>query len=214
MAGVEWFEPENASSPKGRARSQASARKPSGPGPRKKRPWVEVDEYGEPVPLTAAQRAKLAERSTNLCLWHLGRGPRTRQQLAQALTAKGVPDDLAVEVLDRLEGYRYVDDAAFADAYVRSRHTGQRKGAAVIRFELARKGVPAEVAAQALEQVTAESEEENARALLARKVTATRGLDRAKRVNRLAGMLVRKGYRPGLAYQLVREVLATDGDEE
>jgi regulatory protein len=41
-----------------------------------------------------------------------------------------------------------------------------------------------------------------------------RGLDRAVATRRLAGMLARKGYAPGLAFEVVREALGDALDED
>jgi regulatory protein len=184
-------------------------------GPRKPRMWVEVDEDGEPLPLDEKQAAKLRERAQNLCLWHLGQGPRTRKQLTDAMTKHGVPVDMSESVLAKLEEYNYVNDKSFADNYVRSRHEGQQhKGASAIRYELIRKGVDADTIAEALEQVTPESEMENARVLVAKKLASTRRLERQKRVNRLVGMLARKGYPPGVAYQVVKEAIDAEDPED
>lgn len=184
-------------------------------GPRKPRTWVAVGEDGEPVALDAAQLTKLRARAENLCLWHLGQGARTRKQLLDAMLKKGVPADMAESILLKLAEYNYVNDADFAGAYVRSRHGSQRKGASVIRYDLKRKGIDDETIAQALEQVTEESEMDNARALVAAKIASTRSLERQKRVNRLVGMLARKGYGPGLAFQVVRDAIdADDPDDE
>ena len=188
---------------------RSQRRKPSGP----KRPkrWVEVDEFGEPLPLTDEQMSKLRERAQSLCVWHLGRGPRTEKELRSAMTRKGVPSEMADDVLAKLAGFGYVNDEQFADNFVRSRHTNMRKGASVIRQELRRKGIDDEVAAHALEQITEESEREAATTLVTRKLRSTQSLEPAKRVQRLVAMLARKGYPPGLCFQVVREAIA---DEE
>lgn len=182
--------------------------------PRKPRTWVPVDEYDEPIPLDATQLTKLRGRAENLCIWHLGQGPRTRKQLLDAMTKKGVPVDMAEGVLDKLEGYNYINDAEFADNYVRSRHGSQHKGASVIRYDLRRKGVDDQTIAEALEQVTPESELDNARMLVAKKLPSTRSLERQKRVNRLVGMLARKGYGPGVAFQVVRDAIDVEDRED
>ena len=64
-----------------------------------------------------------------------------------------------------------------------------------------------ETARAALEQVDDDDEADTARALVARRVRATRGLDRDKRMARLVGMLARKGYPGGLAMRVVRDAL-------
>lgn len=195
-------------------RSKTSTRGRRSSGPRKPKTWVPVDEFGEPVPLTDDQTTRLRERAENLCLWHLGRGPRTEKELRTAMTRKGVPDDMADAILTKLAGFNYVNDEQYAANFVRSRHTHQRKGASVIRQELRRKGVDDDVVAEALEQITEDSERTQASALVARKLASTRTLDPSKRVQRLVAMLARKGYPPGLCYQVVRDAIAEEEADE
>ena len=174
---------------------------------RQPRMWVKVDEFGELVPLTEDETVKLRERAQNLCLWHLGQGPRTRHQLMTAMTKHGVPEGMATEVVDRLADYNYVNDVDYAANYVRSRVATQRKGTLVVRQELRRKGVDDATVAEALAAVDPADEATNARLLVDRKLASTRGLDHAKRVQRLVGMLARKGYPAGMAYTVIREAI-------
>ena len=115
-------------------------------------------------------------------------------------------------MLDRLEDVRLVDDAAYADGWVRSRHVGRGLSRRAIGQELARRGVADEVASEALAGIDGHAEEERARALVTAKLPASRGLDLAVRTRRLIGMLARKGYPPGLATRVVREQLALEAD--
>jgi regulatory protein len=135
---------------------------------------------------------------------------KSRRELADALAAKDVPDEVATRVLDRFEQVGLVDDAAFADTWVRSRQAGRGLSRRALSHELRRKGVSDDVIAESLEQVDAETEREAAAALVARKLPSTRGLDPARRTRRLVGMLARKGYGPGLAAGVVREALAQE----
>ncbi len=134
--------------------------------------------------------------------------PRTRAQLAERMVAKDVPEQVATDVLDRFEEVGLVDDGAFAEAYVHSR--SRSRGKRALAQELRRKGVDEETARDALEGVDAETEEQAARDLLRRPLAASRGLDRATRQRRLAGVLARRGYSPGLVMRLVREALGED----
>jgi regulatory protein len=135
---------------------------------------------------------------------------KSRRELADALAAKDVPDEVATRVLDRFEQVGLVDDAAFADTWVRSRQAGRGLSRRALSHELRRRGVSDDVIAESLEQVDAETEREAAAALVARKLPSTRGLDPARRTRRLVGMLARKGYGPGLAAGVVREALAQE----
>ena len=80
-------------------------------------------------------------------------------------------------------------------------------------MELRRKGVETDVVEEALSHVSSESERETAAALVRRKLRSLGQVDDAVKVRRLVGMLARKGYAPGMAYEVVREELAAAGAE-
>ncbi|MEV5707828.1 regulatory protein RecX [Actinoallomurus sp. NPDC052274] len=149
-----------------------------------------------------------------ICLRQLSFAPKTRAQLADALRRKGVPDDVAERVLGRYSEVGLIDDAAFARAWVESRHAGRGLGRRALAAELRRRGVADETVSEAMEELGPEQEEAAARELVARRLPGTRGLDPVKRTRRLMGMLARKGYSGGLAYRVVREALEAEGAEE
>ena len=146
-----------------------------------------------------------------LCLRALTGAPKTRQQLADLLADRGIPDEAAEAVLDRFTEVGLIDDAAFARAWVSSRSAGRGLARRALSAELRAKGVDPEVAAEAVEAVDDDDERASARRLVDRKVAAMRRLDRATATRRLMGMLARKGYNGGLAAAVVREALDADG---
>ncbi|MEW2048128.1 recombination regulator RecX [Streptomyces sp. NPDC005476] len=153
-----------------------------------------------------------AERARAICLRLLTGTPRTRKQLADALRKREIPDDVAEEVLSRFEEVGLINDSAFADAWVESRHHGRGLARRALAQELRTKGVDPVLIGEAVAQLDSEQEEETARELVARKLRSTRGLDRDKRLRRLAGMLARKGYSEGLALRVVRQALEEEGE--
>ncbi|OQR58813.1 recombination regulator RecX [Streptomyces maremycinicus] len=154
-----------------------------------------------------------AERARAICLRLLTGTPRTRKQLADALRKREIPDDVAEEVLSRFEEVGLINDGAFADAWVESRHHGRGLARRALAQELRTKGVDPELIEEAVAQLDSEQEEETARELVARKLRSTRGLDRDKRLRRLAGMLARKGYPEGMALRVVRQALEAEGQD-
>lgn len=148
-----------------------------------------------------------------LCLRALTGAPKTRQQLAEMLARKDVPEAAAEAVLDRFEEVGLIDDAAFARAWVDSRQSGRGLARRALQAELKAKGVDAEVAAQAVETVDADDERASARQLVERRARSMQRLDRATATRRLIGMLARKGYGGGMAAAVVREVLDAAGAE-
>ena len=154
------------------------------------------------------------ERARAICLRLLTGTPRTRKQLADALRKREIPEDVADEVLSRFEEVGLIDDSAFADAWVESRHHGRGLARRALAQELRTRGVDSSLIDEAVGQLDAEQEEATARELVSRKLRATRGLDRDKRLRRLAGMLARKGYCEGMALRVVRQELEDEGEDD
>ncbi|MEU3976823.1 recombination regulator RecX [Streptomyces bacillaris] len=153
------------------------------------------------------------EQARNICLRLLTGTPRTRKQFADALRKREIPDEAAEEVLARFEDVGLIDDAAFAGAWVESRHHGRGLARRALVRELRTKGVDSAVIDEAVGRLDTDQEEERARELVARKLRSTRGLDRDKRLRRLAGMLARKGYGEGMALRVVRQALEEEGED-
>ena len=163
-------------------------------------PGAPEDEMGDPEAVARGN-----------CLRALTGAPKTRQQLADLLAQRGVPDDAAEAVLDRFTEVGLIDDAAFARAWVNSRQSGRGLARRALSAELRAKGVEPEVAAEAVLAVGDDDERETARRLVDRKMGAMRRLDRATATRRLMGMLARKGYNGGLAAAVIREALDDAG---
>ncbi|WP_405011367.1 regulatory protein RecX [Kitasatospora sp. NBC_01539] len=153
-----------------------------------------------------------ATRARDICLRLLTGHARTRKQLADALRKREIPDDVADEVLSRYEEVGLIDDAAFAAAWVDSRHGNRGLSRRALAQELRRRGVSGDHAEQALARVDAEDEAEAARALVERKLPGTRGLETQTRTRRLVAMLARRGYSEGLAYRVVRDALGAESE--
>ncbi|MGW4896143.1 regulatory protein RecX [Kitasatospora sp. NPDC004240] len=157
-------------------------------------------------------------RARDICLRLLTGAAKTRKQLADVLRRREIPDEAAERVLDRLEEVGLIDDAAFAEAWVESRHAVRGLSRRALTQELRTRGVAGEAIERAVAQVDHEDEAEAARALVERKLRATRGLERQARTRRLVGVLARRGYSEGLAFRVVREALdaeaAYDPDED
>jgi regulatory protein len=150
----------------------------------------------------------------SICLRALTGAPKTRQQLADLLAKRGIPDDVAELVLDRFGEVGLIDDAAFARAWVTSRQAGRGLARRALKAELRAKGVDGEVAEEAVALVDDQDEWEAARRLVQRRMPGLRRVDRVTAERRLVGMLARKGYGAGLAAWVVREALDDDRNGE
>jgi regulatory protein len=146
-------------------------------------------------------------RARQICLRLLTAAPRTRSQLAEAMHRGGVPGEAAEAILVRFTDAGLIDDAAFARAWVESRHHGRGLSKRSLSAELKRHGVENEEIRAAVDALDSEQEVATARHLVEHKLASSRGRPPETRVRQAAGLLARKGYPPGLVFRLIREVM-------
>jgi regulatory protein len=162
---------------------------------------------GQPEAKTRDPEATARE----LCLRLLTTAPRTRTQLATALRRRGLPDSVADGVLGRFAETGLIDDAAFACAWVESRHHSRGLSRRLLATELRQRGVGDDDVRHAIGGLDPQQEAVTARRLVDSKLAATRGQPPRARTRRLAGMLARKGYPAALVFRVVREALGEEG---
>ena len=164
-----------------------------------------------PTPGSAAADAAPADPEAvarTIVLRQLAMMPRSRAELEEALRRRDVPSEAAATVLDRFEELGYVDDAAYASTLVRTRQAERGLAKRALGAELRRRGVAPDVAAAAVDEVSADDEEAAARRLVAKRAPALSTLPPQTQLRRLVGLLGRKGYPPGLALRLAREAIS------
>lgn len=135
----------------------------------------------------------------------------SRAELEQALANRDVPDDVAAELLDRFSELDLVDDVAFAEQWVSSRHRTRGLSRRALSDELRRKGIAADVIVEATSAVAHDDEVAAAMALARKKLRSMGSVtDPVVIRRRLAGALARRGYGPEIVYPVVVSVLADD----
>jgi regulatory protein len=168
--------------------------------------WGRTPERREKEPDSAPQDPDALAR--RVVLDALSRSARTRGQLSELLARKGVPEEVGDTVLDRFAELGLVDDAAYAEAFARSRHEHKGLGSRAIAFELKRRSVPDEVVQQAVSMLDVDQEQETASRLARERQARMASLPREVQTRRLAGFLARKGYGGQVVGRAVREALA------
>lgn len=180
---------------------------------------------GRPCPSPAEARSRRTDEAARriagdpdeearaICLRLLTIRARTRVELSDALTSRQVPDEAAARVLDRLRRVGLIDDVAFAASFTTAVHSSRGLAANEIRRQLRAKGVDDDLAETAVIAIDADRERETAAKLVQRKAKSMGKLEPNVMTRRLVGMLARKGYSPGVAYQVVRDVLGELSDE-
>lgn len=148
----------------------------------------------------------------NICLRLLTQRARSRSELATALERKGVPPEPAARVLDRFTEVGLIDDVALAHSMAGAAHRERGLARRAVAAKLRQRGLDSDVVADAVTTIDADSERARAIELVARRKRALSGLPLPVAQRRLVGLLARKGYPPGIAYEVVRAELATDDE--
>ncbi len=161
-----------------------------------------------PDPVALGPDADPESVARKILLDQLTGSARSRQELADKLKGKLVPDEIATRLLDRFEEVGLIDDEAFARAWIASRQPGKGLARRALAHELRRKGIDDEIAAEALDQIDPADELAAARVLVRKKLRTMRNLDDTVRTRRLVGMLARKGYGSSMAFAVVKDELA------
>ena len=166
--------------------------------------------------------------------------PRSVDETRRRLRHLGYPEALIEVVLDRLLAYGYLDDEAFAQAWVESRDRARPRGESALRRELTLKGIDRDVIAVVLaaregdsadlpregdpghgsamtpagEQIE-RADEVAARRLIARRAAAlTREPDLRKRRQRAYALLARNGFAPDICARVSAETGVYRDDSE
>lgn len=152
---------------------------------------------------------------------------RSVEETRRRLRHLGYPAALCDEVVERLVALGYLDDAAFARAWVESRDRARPRGTHALRRELQRKGLADEVIFDVLEErerdaladadaagTTADADREAARRLLHRRgASLRREADPRRRRQRAYALLARNGFDPDTCRDVAGELADDDPDD-
>lgn len=161
--------------------------------------------------LDAAEEERLAPIKAKAVRLINHRARSTAELRQRLLDAEFEPEGVE-EVIDRCTASGMLDDAQFAQEWVRQREKNQKKSVAVLRRELQRKGIAQALIEDALAQVDEESQEQILEDLVTKKAGSvkTRPADRKeydKALRRVVGVAARRGFPQGLAMTYARRAL-------
>jgi len=176
-----------------------------------------LNEQPEDSPTAADHAADPLAVAREIALRQLTVRARSRAGLARALSRKGVPEETARQVLDRLTDVGLIDDAAFAREWLAAGGRRQRSRRVLIS-ELGEKGVDREIIDEAVAELDGDHDYAVARGYAERKAASLARLEPQVRYRRLTGALARRGFPSSVVAQVAREVLADldllDGGEQ
>ncbi len=156
--------------------------------------------------LSALQLAGEKQTALDKALTHISASMKTEKDVRDFLRRKGYLQEVSDYVVEKMKGYGYLDDEAYARAYAES--AGKRKGSRLIRMELKRKGVP-ESALAALP----ERDERGAAAEVLQKYLRGKEQD-VKTLRKAYAHLISKGFDHDTARAALEELRGAGEEEE
>lgn len=139
--------------------------------------------------------------------------PRTEKELRDRLRHKGYEPSAIDDAIERIEGWGYLDDAAFARLWVANRVEHRPRGKRMLTQELREKGVDRETIAETIDE--AEIDEVAAAVAVAEKsARKMSSLDPIVVRRRLMGQLARRGFDYSTIKTALDRVLGEHEDAE
>ena len=131
---------------------------------------------------------------------------KSRGELAAQLKRRGIPLDVADDVLDRLARSGLIDDLDFARQWSRSRLNSKKISKRVLAQELRKKEVADDLIAIALDEISFDQEFDAALQLGQRKARSLANYEEEVRERRITSALARKGYSYTVISRVLREI--------
>jgi len=174
---------------------------------------LEVGDLLDEARVAELLAADQVARATETALHFLAYRPRSEREVRDRLRRGEYAPEIIEQVIGKLHGWRYLDDADFARRWVEGRTAQKPRGARLLQQELRNKGIDAETAREAISE--AELDELAAATELARKrVGAYAGEEPLVVRRRVGAFLARRGYGFDVARAALDRVLGEPEEDE
>lgn len=170
----------------------------------------------ERAALEVAREAGILETYDRALNMLASRG-RSSAELRRLLVKKGEPADRVDVAIGRLEQSGFLDDAAFARQFSRSKAVGAGLSRRRLQQELSKRGVARDVSAEAIEQVFVDEaidEEASIERVARKKLRTLMSADAPTRKRRLYSFLARRGYDSSDISRVLRLLLTESVDDD
>ncbi len=149
--------------------------------------------------LTTARRRQIEDQDQHAAahaaaLRLLAAAPRSEKDLRDRLRRRGLQQKAVEAAVTRMSELGYLDDTAYARSFVEARQASSPRSRRALAFELSRKGVNRDLAA---ETVITYSDEDAAFEAAQRRMLVLKNLDRQSFARKLGSFLASRGFSYG-----------------
>lgn len=170
-----------------------------------------VVKYGlkEDMQISEEHLAKIQEENEfstafDLVLNYVSRYKKTRKQVVEYLLKKGYIYSLVVKVVDKIEGYGFIDDQEYARSY--AKQSSKTKGKMLIKMQLRAKGINKTTAEDAVDEL---EDETPTAIIIAKKYMRSKEISK-ENLAKCYRYLLSKGF----SYESARSAINQLGDTE
>lgn len=139
---------------------------------------------------------------------------RCEQDVRKKIEAAGLPADAAGRIINRLREERFIDEARYARSFVSDKARFNKWGRVKINYELLRKGIPANIRAEAIDTLDERAYRDTLMELLRNKKKETRGKNGREVSAKLLRFAASRGFEGEIASNCLRNLLNGSGYDE
>lgn len=133
---------------------------------------------------------------------------RSEYEINFYMLRKAWPEDVRVEIINKLKHLKLIDDEDFSRQWIASRSRGRISGRSLLKAELRKKGIAKELIDRLVsEERGSASEEILAEKAIEKKLAKMKDLPVMEQKNKLYGQLLRKGFSSSTAEGVIDKLL-------
>ena len=144
-------------------------------------------------------------RAKKRALYLLTDQDRTENQLREKLEKTGYSGQVIEETIEYVRSFGYIDDLRYSVRYIE--YYRSKKSAKRLRYDLLKKGVPADVIDSAFEEAGEWDERDQIRTLAEKKLSG-KDMSDPKTYGKVANFLTGRGYRGEDIASVMREIFS------
>lgn len=144
-------------------------------------------------------------RAKKRALYLLTDQDRTEKQLREKLEKTGYSGQVIEETIEYVRSFGYIDDLRYSVRYIE--YYRSKKSAKRLRYDLLKKGVPADVIDSAFEEAGEWDERDQIRTLAEKKLSG-KDMSDPKTYGKVANFLAGHGYRGDDIASVMREIFS------
>lgn len=156
--------------------------------------------------IQAIREEDILDKAFQKALNYLSYRMRSKKEIYDYLRKQEVPEEDALEMIDRLIDLNLIDDLQFAQAFVRTKKNTQKKGPKLIEQELYEKGISPQLIDEALLEYPEEEQLEIAISICEKKKKSYAKEAQRRRKQKLFQFLLQKGFTNTVANEAVAHV--------